>query len=298
MRGNQMRFIKLVGLAAIAMLMAVASIGTTSAMAEDTALCAKDQTPCELKNLVTHVHEVTLPGSTARFLSNLGDIKCDVLYLGDVTETGAPLTIEGNFTYTNCYFNGKEACTVTELNGPAEIEVLKEGQEKAEVTDKFEVEVQCGFFIECVFSSAGLSGTSKGPLSSSEDNGEVSFVSQEISVEDSFFCPETTELDITTTPLSATSLIGGSLRLRRICLENTISGGGPLGNNCTSYDANGNFTLGMVEVDIAVNEMACAWVLFPVGFYLDMKAGTGGKECDQTTKHTSRDTIYELGTVR
>src|SRR5690349_21493667 len=121
------------GLAALTALLAMALVGASSAMAEGTALCSTEEIPCDA---VAAVHETTISGHPAELLSPLGTITCDVLYLGDTVEgTGEPLEISGEFTYSNCELGG--SCTAKEENGPAEIKVLKEGHEKAEVTGEY-----------------------------------------------------------------------------------------------------------------------------------------------------------------
>src|SRR4051794_36916434 len=98
-RENQVRTIKLIGLTALAALTAMAFVGASSAMAEgSTALCKVDQTPCETKNLVSHVHEETLVGNPGTLLSE-PTVQCNVLFLGDASPTlGNPLVITGKFT--------------------------------------------------------------------------------------------------------------------------------------------------------------------------------------------------------
>jgi hypothetical protein len=121
---------------------------------------------------------------------------------------GAPAIVAGNFTYSNC----NNSCVVTEENGPAEIKVLKEGHETSKVTGEGLFHVECGTFIDCLYTGEGLVGTGKGPLlaATEKTNGEVKFSNQKLNEEGgSFFCPDTSELTITTTPLEATYIVGG-----------------------------------------------------------------------------------------
>jgi RHS repeat-associated protein len=190
------RLIRTLGLVTLAALMAMAFLGASSAVAE-TALCEEDEAECA--EPVTHVHEATLSGAKAKFLSSVLNIECDVLFLGDALGEGLgePLVIEGTFTYSNC----NNSCTTTEENGPAEIEVSKTGHETAEVTGEGLVHVTCGGFINCRYNHVGLSGTANGPLLSAQANGEVSIAGQTLNKESGVLCPSTTKLDITTTPL-------------------------------------------------------------------------------------------------
>jgi hypothetical protein len=196
--------IKMLGLAALAALMAMAIAGASSAMAESTSLCAADEAECATP--LTHVHETTLTGHKAVLKTSLLTVECDVLFLGDaLSESGAPLVIHGTFTYTNC-----GGCTATEENGPAEIKVLKEGHETGSVVGEGLVHVECSG-LNCRYNGVGLKGTAKGPLLSTETNGEVSLVKQSTNKEGGLFCPSTSELTITTTPLSATYITLGPM---------------------------------------------------------------------------------------
>jgi len=201
-----MKPIKMLSLAALAVLMAMAFAGASSAMAADTALCKTDESPCILVNQVTHVHEAT--SVNAEILNGLGHVKCGVLFLS--TAVGALATtqvINGNFTYANCkrkkLVPPEENCTVAEINGPAEIKVLRLNPEESEVAFKFEVSVVCGGVINCVYDGVGLLGTGSGPLPSST-NGKVTINAQTMHKVSGSFCPEEAKLDIVTIALSAT----------------------------------------------------------------------------------------------
>jgi hypothetical protein len=200
-RENKVKAIKMIGLAPLTALTAMAFVGASSAMAESTTLCSADGSGCGL----THVHETSV--TKAQLLTSFGTTKCDVLFLGDALSGLAnPLVIHGTFTYENCTLGGS-SCTWTEENGPAEIKVLKEGHETAKVTYEYLVHQVCGKSIDCSYIGVGLASTAKGPLLSAQtpDNGEVSLSEQSLTKETGgFLCPKTSKLDITTTPLSAT----------------------------------------------------------------------------------------------
>jgi hypothetical protein len=207
------RTIKLIGLTALSALAAMAFIGASSAMAETTALCNVDPVGteiCPAGNLVSHVHEESVGKAT--LLSSSLNVECNVLFLGDTKvlnakgeliagSLGNPLHIVGTFTYTNC----NNSCTVTEVNGPSDITVLKLGHELADVTGKGEVKLNCLFgFVKCVYNGTGLKGHGLGPLlTSGSANGEVRIEGQETHIV-SGSCPEKAFLDILTTPLTAT----------------------------------------------------------------------------------------------
>ena len=208
-----MKPIKMLGLAALAALMAMAFVGASSASAElPTVLCKVDELPCKEANWIKHVHEETLSGSPAVLLNSVGNVLCTVLFLGDVLspyldEPGGAtwLVIHGKFTYEGCVRHksggGTENCTVKEVSTDVLIEVLKLKAETAEVKGKGEVNVKCGLFINCTYNGEGLKGEAKGPLLSSEKNGSVSISEQTTNKVGGGLCPETAKLDITTTPL-------------------------------------------------------------------------------------------------
>lgn len=198
-----MKSIKMFGLAALAALMAMAFAGASSAMAESTVLCKADESPCAAGNKITHIHELT--ASVSVFDSPFGFLLCNELFLGDVTGTGPSLTMSGTTTYTNCVRHttgNPEPCLFAEVNGPSSRTVTKTGHETAAVTIKREVKVKCGVFINCVYNGEGLEGTAKGPLLSSETNGEVLFDKQ-VMHKVSGICPSEIKLSTTTTSLEA-----------------------------------------------------------------------------------------------
>jgi len=188
-----MKPIKMFGLAALAALMAMAFVGAGSAMAEETALCPADEEQCATP--VTHLHAVSV--EKMKLLSNLTNIECNILYLGEtVEELSSPLVLIGNFTYTNC-----GSCTVTEENGPGELYLLKTGHEKAKLTLEWLMHVNCFGFINCYYTGAGLEGVAKGPLLPFVEEGE--FGNAVLNFEKGSFCPEGTKLDYWVNSLSS-----------------------------------------------------------------------------------------------
>ncbi len=203
-----MKFLKMLSLAALAALMAMAFAGPPSAMAESTALCSLDpgeseNEVCPLSSLISHVHETSLSGTKAKLKTGSFTVECDVLFLGDVNPgfllAAMTLKIFGNFTYTNC----DSGCTVTEENEFGVILVLRESHDTAVVTYELQVHVECGKIIDCKYKGTGLVGTARGLLLSTEANGEVAVTEQELSGE-GVLCPKIARLNITTTPLLAT----------------------------------------------------------------------------------------------
>lgn len=189
----------MLGLAALAALMAMAFAGTSSAMAEETQLCDADPgngsiANCLSGHAVTSVHAVSV--GRAKLLGS-GGLQCDVLFSStSVGELASPQVIEGHFTYTNC------GCTVKEVSGGvATIKILKEGHESASVKLSAEIVGNC-FGNECTYTMNNIVGTATGPLLAVQSNGEVVFSEQSMTATGSF-CPASRNLDLTITPLTA-----------------------------------------------------------------------------------------------
>jgi hypothetical protein len=197
----------ILGLIAIAIMTAMACLSATAAMAETTALCKKDESPCAGGSGITHLHEETLSGAKAKVLSSLGTVECAVLFLGDALSAGAPLVIHGHFTYTECKL-GAESCELKEVSSDSLLNVLKEGPETAKVTLSGEVKLKCGF-VSCNYNGEGIAATAKGPLSASFENGEITTKEQELHKVSGFFCPEKAKLDFALMPLEKTYIAKG-----------------------------------------------------------------------------------------
>ncbi len=191
---GKMKPIKVLVLAALAAVMAMAFAGVSSAMAEPTALCSSDpgegsKEVCPPGELVTHLHAATEPTNKAKLLTNITTVECEALVLGDaVEELSAPLVIEGSFTYTSCSGN----CTLTEENGPSELVLLKSGYETADLTIEWLAHLVCAG-INCRYSSLGLETFAKGALLPIE---ESEFETWPLSKESGLFCPSSTKLDL------------------------------------------------------------------------------------------------------
>ncbi|MGE5281025.1 MAG: hypothetical protein ACM3N0_01640 [Chloroflexota bacterium] len=212
-----MKPIKMLGLAMLAALTAMAFVGASSAMAEPTQLCEVDIDPCP--EPVTHVHEETLPEKPGILLNSTKEnVECDVLFLSTVeihnegTEAeeilylgvlglGEPQIIHGHFTYSNCFREGKK-CEVKEVSEDSLILILREGHDLAKVTGHGEVNVHCGLLINCTYKGENLVGHGLGALlpGELEKLGGV-LIDNQTTVKVSGLCPEVAELDLTTTPL-------------------------------------------------------------------------------------------------
>jgi hypothetical protein len=198
-----MKPINMLGLV-LTTLMAMAFASTSSAMAESTALCDTDpgkgaQEACPPGHLVTHVH----PAGRVTVLTPVLNVECAALSLEDALANLAnPLVTHGPFTFSGCHSN----CTVTEVNGPAEIKFLKLGHEAGDYTLEFELHVLCGEFFNCTYNGTGLKGMFKGPLLSAEASGEVSLSNQTLNKTGGIFCPSTSKIDFLLFTLIATHI--------------------------------------------------------------------------------------------
>jgi hypothetical protein len=183
--------------------MTMAFAGSPAAMAESTALCKVDQNPCEAANQISSVHEES--AGKAKILTSLGTTECNVLFSGTIaTKLANPVVISGSFTYSSCTFGGT-SCTFTEENGPGEFKVLREGHETSKVTGEYLAHLKCGENLDCSYNGVGLAGRGKGPLLSTQANGEVTWTEQSLTKEvGGFLCPKISKLDITMVPVSET----------------------------------------------------------------------------------------------
>jgi len=268
--------IKMFGLAALAALMAMAFVGASSAMAEPTVLCTGDGSGCG----AVHIHETST--SKGKLLAGSITVECDVLFLGDaagVYEAGTPL-ISGNFTYTNC-----GSCEATEENGPSEIEVLKTGHETSTVTGEGLVHVNCSG-LNCRYNGEGLVGTGKGPLLSTAANGEVTISEKSTEKESGLFCPSTSKLDLTTTPLSATYIATGL----HYCVDYAKNNGFYEDSKCETKAATQTklYELVIGPVGLLLNEVKCVRKRALNGLYKDAACSS------DDAANTSR---YEKGTI-
>jgi len=163
-----MRLIKMLGLAAMAAVVATAFIGAATASAEfNTVLCEKAELICESPvngGGNVEIHLETLAANPPLLLSSAGTVECEkslalLTLLNELAK--APAKQEAHIlslSFTgNCHL-GETSCTVT-TNDLGSLLLLKTGELKAIATDmeleghKTKVTLKCGFFINCTFSA-------------------------------------------------------------------------------------------------------------------------------------------------
>jgi len=220
----KVRLIKMLGLAAVAAIAAMAFVGASSAVAGSTDLCtehpnAENKCPAgtSLALVKDGIHYVD-PLALLRAVGAFGvtkDILCEALFLGEALDLAAPLVIHGEFKYGKphgisslpeglCFeMEKKENCGEIKEVGPLGglLLVLRTSHELATVVGHdFEVLVKCGG-LHCVYNAAGLEGHALGPLLSELPNGAVTIVNQTVNKVEGFLCPETASLTTTQKPL-------------------------------------------------------------------------------------------------
>jgi len=205
-----MRLIKMLGLAAVTAMAAMAFVGasTASADAENIVLCKNAELVCKSPfpnptTIVAHAENPKLLATgigTVECEKSLAEVKLlnklDKLIEGHI-ET---LTFEGN-----CHLGGT-GCTVTVASEHGSLSFTKIGALEASAVavplylgpEKTEpmltnATVKCGFFINCTYSDAGE------PLlkAHSLENGETHLLANEtvLSEGKGFLCPETSKWD-------------------------------------------------------------------------------------------------------
>jgi hypothetical protein len=301
---DKVKPLNMLGLLALAALMAMAFVGAGTAMAESTALCSEDLGEgegeiCPEESIITHVHETTGAGAPAILKTNVITVKCDVLFLGELS---------GHFTYTNC--NG--GCEVKEVSSSASIELLRLGHELADVGYEVEWNVQCGLFIDCTYSGEGLEGHALGPLLASTKNGQIRIEEQAVKKVSGSFCPKTAELSILTSPLSATYIeaeAGEEADEHMVCIfvgtnrghylkatpgKTTECEGTPHGGLVGSYEL-------AVALTAEPNKMVCALVGANNGLWLARRWWPFRAKCKNLDKNQANEVLrvgeYELGTT-
>lgn len=191
-----MKLIKLFTLTGLAVVFIAALVGPSSAMAESTALCKADESPCASANQVKHVHYVAKGILVETSIMNY---ECDALLLADALGLGAPQVLHGSLVYSSC----NQGCTRTEISAGGLFKVLRTGNETAEVVGEgTEILVQCGGGLHCVYDLEGITGQIEGPLLAG-GNGKLTFARTALHKVSGLLCPKEAYLTALFTPLEA-----------------------------------------------------------------------------------------------
>lgn len=193
------------GLTALAALVAMAIMGTSSAMATgSTAFCKVHEDPCQAANLVGQVHTTS---SNFVILNNLANILClNVLSSFKVLGLGNPLLMHSeSLTFTGCGTNAKhDNCTITTEELPL-LTVLRTSLNLAAgMFQSGKIRVQCpNLGVNCLLMLEGteLVMWGSGHLGEFDGSGQGGSGTPSGPNEDGFFCPEEVETDILLTAL-------------------------------------------------------------------------------------------------
>jgi len=167
-----MKYVKMLSLAAVAAIAAMAFVGVGSASAHSTALCKANELPCSAGNTLgsgAAIKAKLVSGTVANLLNSAGNVECKSSAVAGKTTSGLATTVAGeitSLTFTECK-RGTESCTVTVKNLPYKASILViPGTMNGEFTvTNPSAEVKCGSFINCTFgfSSVTLGATGGNP---------------------------------------------------------------------------------------------------------------------------------------
>jgi hypothetical protein len=206
-RENQVRLIKMLGLAVVSAIAAMSLVGASSAMAGNTQLCKLDvgDAACPAGEAFTSIHTIDPLAKLLAHDNFFGihrEILCQALFSGTVLGLGAPQVIHGSFTYTlphsssgECFEDEtNEHCEeITDLHGGL-LKVLRTASELGTVTGEgFEVLVECAG-LHCIYEAEGLVGHGLGPLLVGSGNGQITITEQSVKKVSGFLCPATSKL--------------------------------------------------------------------------------------------------------
>ena len=152
-----MRLVKIIGLAAVAAIAAMAFVGASSAMAtEFTALCKVElQLPCAVANQYPAKTHFQAESLKPELLSSVVNVHCEKsVALGETLQALAkPLeAVLTSLTWVNCLQTNGTACTVSTVALGKDLLILKLSYNLADVQfHGTEVNVHCGFLINCTY---------------------------------------------------------------------------------------------------------------------------------------------------
>jgi hypothetical protein len=192
-----MKYVKMLGLAAMAAmaLMAVGGAGTASA-AE---LCTENKAPCptEKKHGAGTTIEASVVG-TATLTTNTTNVHCSVSDVHGTTTTagGSGKAVLGeieSLSFEQCETSGGTECEVTTQGFPASASLVATGGGNGTMTVTGEpgAHVQCGFFINCTFTTKSIA------LDVTGGNPAHVTASEEELLRSGGFCPTVSKWDAT-----------------------------------------------------------------------------------------------------
>jgi hypothetical protein len=151
-----MKYVKMLGLAAVAALALMAVVGASSASAST--LCSTNATPCSgtTYGSGTKISSQLKSGTDARLTSSVGTVTCTKSAVGGkVTNGEGHGTIE-TFSFTGCTGPFGEGCDVEAVGLPYTAQAIDTGANddltvSPDPTDEPGAHVDCGFVINCTF---------------------------------------------------------------------------------------------------------------------------------------------------
>lgn len=192
-----MKAAKALGLTTTLALLALTLIGTSTAMAESTALCENTSLPCSKVFTGT----IQAKAKNPELLTSIANVSCETSSFGGQA-LGLANPLVGHLTSFNfsgnCKTGAGTSCTVTS-NALGLFLLLKTAPNQGAISfHELSFTVQCGFFINCVFSLPLTTElTMLGGSFISEGFGFVAVIhaSKETLTNGGGFCPETAQWD-------------------------------------------------------------------------------------------------------
>jgi hypothetical protein len=217
-----MKLIKMLGLAAMAAMVAMAFVGVSSASAEKSVvLCEEPELSCE--NPWPHPTTIVGHAKTPKLLSSIGTVECDLSLVVLTLLNLLKELIEGHIlklSFTgNCHL-GSTKCTVTVLEtggvsilhgaNPLEWDGVAIPLHLLEPLSLMNTEanVKCGFFINCTY----IGGEETKVTSTNNEAGEVTLVAEKAELKKSKgICPSVSEWDAKYTAVEYEELENGEI---------------------------------------------------------------------------------------
>jgi len=203
-----MRFIKMLGLAALATMIAMAFVGASSAMAApehpEIVLCEKSELVCGVENWHPNPTELHMEGKTAptKLLSSIGTVECQLVLSRITLLNKLAKLIEGHLLelkIEQCNL-GSTKCTVT-VNGLGGLSFTPDEEKLKAIVELIELEgkttnftVKCGFLINCTYGA----GPETKLLAETDEAGHLLLLANATPLKVAGgFCPETAKWDAT-----------------------------------------------------------------------------------------------------